>query len=343
MTDDPHREVTRMSLLRYVAAVLVLLGVWHTPLAPAPALTLKLTTLDLEHDPLSEPLKWWMKTVSERTANRVQFQPFWGQSLVPLPRTMSAVKSGIADAGYFVTATLSGEEKDFAILEVHGALPTDERYAQAWLAIEPVMTRILDRHDVVLMWPRRSPKAPIACKQKFLKEATDYRGLKVRAAGRWEIASINKMGASGFAIPPAETYTALQRGTVDCTYHIYPLLWALKLYEVAPHVTRIDDSASFNFIGVNKRTWSQIGEADRTAILEISRDAMRREMDTLKRREETIIEDLAKQGVQFFTPPPAELKRITEAVKPLWQEARQAMGPDGQKLADLLEPFQVRH
>jgi hypothetical protein len=32
----------------------------------------------------------------------VQFQPFWGQSLVPLPRTMSAVKSGIADAGFFV-------------------------------------------------------------------------------------------------------------------------------------------------------------------------------------------------------------------------------------------------
>lgn len=331
-----------MRVVRNLAALLVLLAVWHAPLASAPAAGLKLTTLDLEQDVLSEPLKWWMKIVAERTGNRVQFQPFWGQSLVPLPRTMAAVKSGIADAGYFVTAVLSGEEKDFAILEVHGALPTDERYAQAWQAIEPVITKILDRHDVVLMWPRRSPKAPIACKQKFLKEAADYRGLKIRAAGRWEIASIGKMGGAGFAIPPAETYTALQRGTVDCTYHIYPLLWALKLYEVAPYVTRIDDSASFNFIGMNKQKWNQISEADRKAIQEVSREAMRREMDALKQREETLIEDLGKRGVKFFTPPPAELKRIGDAVRPVWQEARQAMGPDGQKLAELLERFQVR-
>jgi len=323
-------------------ALLVLLAVWLAPLGSASAASLKLTTLDLENDVLSEPLKWWMKTVGERTGNRVQFQPFWGQSLVPLPRTMSAVKSGIADAGYFVTAVLSGEEKDFAILEVHGALPTDERYVQAWQAIEPVITRILDRHDVALMWPRRSPKAPIACKHKFLKEAADYRGLKIRAAGRWEIASIGKMGGAGFAIPPAETYTALQRGTVDCTYHIYPILWALKLYEVAPYVTRIDDSASFNFIGMNKQKWTQLSEADRKAIQDVSREAMRREMDTLKRREETIIEDLAKKGVKFHTPSAAELKRIADAVRPVWQDARQAMGPDGQKLADLLMPFQVR-
>jgi TRAP-type C4-dicarboxylate transport system substrate-binding protein len=331
-----------MRLARILAAAVVSLVAWYAPLGSAPALTLKLTTLDLENDVLTEPLKWWMKTVSERTGNRVQFQPFWGQSLVPLGRTMSAVKGGIADAGYFVTALLSGEEKDFAVLEIHGALPTDERYVQAWQAIEPVITRILDRHDAVVMWPRRSPKAPISCKSKFLTQASDYRGLKVRAAGRWEIASINRMGASGFAIPPAETYTALQRGTVDCTYHIYPILWALKLYEVAPYVTRIDDSASFNFIGMNKQKWNQISEADRKMIQEISRETIRREMDTLKRREETIIEDLAKQGVKFHAPSPAELKRIADAVKPLWQEVRQAVGPEGQKLAELLEPFQPR-
>ena len=333
-------------LAAVLVALVVTLTVGRGPLAPVQvamaAGPLKLATLDLEHDVLSEPLRWWMKSVAERTGDRVQFQPFWGQSLIPLGRTMSAVKSGIADAGFFVTALLSGEEKDFSILEIHGALPTDERYLQAWRAIEPVITKILDRHNAVMMWPRRSPKAPIACKNKFLTQAADYKGLKVRAAGRWEIASINRMGATGFAIPPAETYTALQRGTVDCTYHIYPILWALKLYEVAPYVTRIDDSASFNFIGMNKERWNQISEADRKVIQQISQEALEREMDTLKRREESIIEDLAKAGVKFHTPSPAEHRRVSEAVKPLLQEVRQTMGPDGQKLAELLEPFQAR-
>jgi TRAP-type C4-dicarboxylate transport system substrate-binding protein len=319
----------------FIVALLWLLAV------PAAAQTvLKLTTLDRENDVLSEPLIWWMKTVTERTNNRVQFQPFWSQSLVPVTRTMSAVKSGIADVGYFVTALLSSEERDFAVLELDGALPTDERYVAAWQAIEPTITKILERNGAVMMFPRRSPKVGIACKAKHLTQASDYAGMKIRAAGRWESAGITRWGGAAFAIPPAETYTALQRGTVDCTYHIYTIMWAFKLHEVAPYVTRIDDSASFNFIAMSRERWNQLSEADRTVIREVSAQAMRREMDALKLREETIIGDMEKAGAKFHTVSPAERKRQREAIKPLWQEARKVMGPDGQKLADILEPMQ---
>jgi TRAP-type C4-dicarboxylate transport system substrate-binding protein len=318
--------------------IVALMWLWAIP---ATAQTvLKLTTLDRENDVLSEPLIWWMKTVAERTNNRVQFQPFWSQSLVPVTRTMSAVKSGIADAGYFVTALLSSEERDFSVLELDGALPTDERYVDAWRAIEPIIDKILERNGVVMMYPRRSPKATIACKTKHLTQASDYKGMKIRAAGRWESAGITRWGAAAFAIPPAETYTALQRGTVDCTYHIYPILWAFKLHEVAPYITRLDTSASFNFIGMSREKWNQLSEADRRTIREVSVQAMRREMVALKAREETIIGDMEKAGAKFHTPSPAEKKRLHDAIKPLWQEVRKAMGPDGVKLADILEPMQ---
>jgi TRAP-type C4-dicarboxylate transport system substrate-binding protein len=301
---------------------------------------LKVTTLDRENDVLSEPLIWWMRTIAERTNNRVTFQPFWSQSLVPVTRTMSAVKSGVADAGYFVSTLLSSEERDFFPLELDGALPTDERYVEVWRAIEPSIDKILERNGVVMMYPRRSPKSTIACKSKHLTQASDYKGMKIRAAGRWEIAGITRWGAAAFPIPPAETYTALQRGTVDCTYHIYPILWAFKLYEVAPYVTRLDSSASFNFIGMNRDKWNQLSEADRNAIREVSAQAMRREMDALKLREDTIITDMEKAGAKFHVPSAAEKKRLHDAVRPLWQEVRKAVGPDGVKLADILEPMQ---
>jgi TRAP-type C4-dicarboxylate transport system substrate-binding protein len=322
--------------------IFALVAGWALALSAAAQnpMVLKVTTLDRENDVLSEPLIWWMKTVAERTNNRVTFQPFWSQSLVPVTRTMSAVKSGIADAGYFVTALLSSEERDFAVLELDGALPTDERYVDAWKAIEPTITKILERNGAVMMYPRRSPKVSIACKTKHLTQASDYKGMKIRAAGRWESAGITRWGAAAFAIPPAETYTALQRGTVDCTYHIYTILWAFKLYEVAPYITRLDNSSSFNFIGMSREKWNQISEADRRAIGEVSAQAMRREMDALKVREETIIVDMEKAGAKFHTPSPAEKKRLHDAIKPLWQEVRKVMGPDGVKLADILEPMQ---
>lgn len=319
---------------------IILMSAASAALAQAP-LTLKLTTLDRENDVLSEPLIWWMKTITERTGKRVQFQPFWSQSLVPVTRTMSAVKSGIADAGYFVSALLSSEEKDFAVLELDGAIPTeDDRFVKAWQAIEPTINTILDRNGVVMMFPRRPPKVAIACKTKFLNQASDYSGMKIRAAGRWESAGITRWGASAFAIPPAETYTALQRGTVDCTYHIYPMMWVFKLHEVAPNVTRLDDAASFNFIAMNKDRWNQISEADRKIIRDVSAEAMRREMEVLKQREVSIIGDMEKTGAKFQHISAAERKRLRDAIKPLWQDVRKAMGPEGVKLADILEPMQ---
>jgi TRAP-type C4-dicarboxylate transport system substrate-binding protein len=313
-----------------------------TPLAtPAAAqgVTWKLTTLDRENEITSQPLVWWIKTIGERTNKRVEIQPYWSQSLVPAPRTMSAVKSGIADVGYFVSNLLSSEEKDFAPFDIDGALPTDASYLQTWQKIEPVVARILDRHGVEMMWPRRSAKVAISCKNKFLTQASDYAGVKIRAAGRWESASITRWGAAPFSIPPADTYTALQSGTVDCTYHIYTLVWALKLFEVAPYITQIDNSAAFTFMAVNKAKWNQISEADRATIKQVSDEAMKREVEVLAARENGIIEDIAKAGGKFYRPSPEEHKRLSDAVKPLWVEVRKSVGPNGTALVDILEPL----
>jgi TRAP-type C4-dicarboxylate transport system substrate-binding protein len=335
----------RMQSLFVRSAVLGIGAVCGALLAALPAtaqVTLKLTTLDREQEVTSQPLIWWMKTIEEKTSGRVKFQPFWSQSLVPAPRTMSAVKSGIADVGYLVSALLTAEEKDFGPLDIDGALPTDERYVQAWEAIKGPITRILDRHGIEMMWPRRSPKVVISCKNKFLTQASDYVGTKIRVAGRWESMVISRWGASVFSIPPSDTYTALQTGTVDCTYHVYPVVWALKFYEVAPYVTQLDDSSAFTFIGANKAKWNQISEADRNVIRGISNEAMHREIDVLGKREAGIVEDMKKAGARFHQPSAAERKRLVEAIKPVWAEIRKAVGPNGVELTDILERMQPK-
>jgi TRAP-type transport system periplasmic protein len=334
-------RIPSSAILLTAMAAITMTGPLATP-AAGQGVTWKLTTLDRENEITSHPLVWWMKTIGERTNKRVEIQPYWSQSLVSAPRTMSAVKSGIADVGYFVSNLLSTEEKDFAPFDIDGALPTDATYLQTWQKIEPVVARILDRHGVEMMWPRRSAKVAISCKNKFLTQASDYAGVRIRAAGRWESASITRWGAAPFSIPPADTYTALQSGTVDCTYHIYTLVWALKLFEVAPYITQIDDSAAFTFMAVNKAKWNQISEADRATIKQVSDEAMKREVEVLATREISIIEDIAKAGGKFHRPSPEERKRLSDAVQPLWVEVRKAVGPNGVALVDILEPLQSK-
>jgi TRAP-type transport system periplasmic protein len=331
----------RSAILCAAVAAAAMTGLLSPP-GSAQNATWKLTTLDRENEITSQPLIWWMKTIGERTNKRVEIQPYWSSSLVAPPRTMSAVKSGIADTGFFVSSLLTTEEKDFAPFDIDGALPTDASYLQVWPKIEPVVAKILDRHGIEMMWPRRSAKSVISCKNKFLTHASDYAGMKIRAAGRWESATITRWGAAPYSIPPADTYTALQSGTVDCTYHIYTLVWALKLFEVAPYITQIEDSSAFTFIAVNKAKWNQISEADRAIISQISDQAMKREVEVLATRENGIVEDIAKAGGKFHRPSAEEHKRLSDAVKPLWAEVRKAVGPNGVALADILEPMQSK-
>jgi len=239
-----------------------------------------------------------------------------------------------------VSPLIGQEEKDFAPLDIDGALPTDARFVQAWHTIEPAITKLLDKHGLVMSWPRRSPKVVIACKNKFLTKASDYAGTKIRSAGRWESKAISAWGATAFAIPPSDTYTALQSGTVDCTYHVYPVVWAFKFYEVAPYITQLDDSAAFTFMAMNKAKWNQISAEDRKAMHAISDEAMLREIDVVGKRETSIVEDMKKLGVKFQRPSPGERKRLTDAVKPLWVEARKSVGPNGIELIDALQKLQ---
>jgi hypothetical protein len=140
-------RIPSSAILLTATAAITMTGPLATP-AVAQGVTWKLTTLDRENEITSHPLVWWMKTIGERTNKRVEIQPYWSQSLVSAPRTMSAVKSGIADVGYFVSNLLSTEEKDFAPFDIDGALPTDATYLQTWQKIEPVVAKILDRQYV---------------------------------------------------------------------------------------------------------------------------------------------------------------------------------------------------
>jgi TRAP-type mannitol/chloroaromatic compound transport system substrate-binding protein len=69
----------------------------------------------------------------------------------------------------------------------------------------------------------------------FKKPVTDFKGLKIRAAGLGgEL--FNRLGATALAIPPGDIYGALERGVIDAAEFTAPVSdERLGLYKVAPH------------------------------------------------------------------------------------------------------------
>ncbi|MCH7990559.1 MAG: radical SAM protein [Planctomycetes bacterium] len=63
------------------------------------------------------------------------------------------------------------------------------------------------------------------CKNK-VEKVEDFRGLKMRAWGEFVLQLWSALGAAPVNVLPGEIYEALQRGTLDCAFWAYDLLYA---------------------------------------------------------------------------------------------------------------------
>ena len=275
------RHTLRMAMAAVCAAGMML------PFAhnPAHAATFDVAIFHSERDAFAEQFKWWAGEIEKRTQGRVVFKPHYSGALVSMVETLGAVKNGIVPVGYTASSFAAGAIPALAYLEVIGSMPNDAKTAtEASDAIVPTVSDLFQKYGVVFLWSQLGFDTVVLCRDKHLKGPADWKGMKVRAAGRWQSQQVAAMGASPTAIDPAEQYLALQNKTVDCALSVPNLALSLKLYEVAPKVTNLRQSVNMSMYVMNPSSWSQIAAADQAIVRQVSREATHRSIPVFARR-----------------------------------------------------------
>ena len=141
-------------------------------------------------------------------------------------------------AGLITSAAVSGQLRYMGYTEAVTGMTTDPaKLVSSLNALRLVFEKNLSEVSVEYLWSQTSGESIALCRNKFLKTPADWKGTKVRAAGRWQSEQIKAIGGSPQALDPSEIYLALQNGTVDCTLSVTILAPSLKLEQVAPKVT----------------------------------------------------------------------------------------------------------
>jgi TRAP-type C4-dicarboxylate transport system substrate-binding protein len=102
---------------------------------------------------------------------------------------------------------------------------------------------------------------------KLVKVPADIAGLRMRSFSEAASEAITEWGASPTQISGAETYTAVQRGTVDGIISGVSF-FERKWYEVTPFITQIPVSFRTNPIQMNLDKWDSLGADQQAAITE---------------------------------------------------------------------------
>lgn len=306
----------------------------------ADTVKLKLAVGFPKTDSFSVNISEWLKLVKEKTQGRVEITPFFAGSLVPLPEIMDAVRAGSADIGCIVASFTTGKIPGVAAFEGNGSCPSDTaKYHEMLDKVEPVVTEMFSEQGLVYLYMQPAYGINLSAKSKFMEKISDFKGLKVRHAGRWGQRQFQKGGVNTVVIPPGDVYQALQTGVVDAAMGTNSFSVQFKWYEVAPYVTSFNMIGNMNFMIANPSAWKKISAADREIISEVSKQIGRKAAADLEKSQLAAVKKLESQGAKVLSWDESKKAEFLKATAPVWEEIKKASGPFGSQLVDIMNEY----
>ena len=284
-------------------------------------------------------LKFWMEETKKKTEGRVEFRPFYSGALGRITETFKAVRGGAVHFGTTAAGVESSRIPALSYVEGEAGMPN---HADAWLQVaaqlRPILDRLFDAQGVKYLWMQPSFGGTVNCRERLLKKPADWKNLRVRTAGRWQVEQIKALGANPVATDPAEQYVALQNGTLDCVLSNHEITFAFKLYEVAPKIVNLGVPVNVLIYIANKRVWGSISEADRRTVEQLAVEAEGVAARYLDPLQPELRGKIKKAGGDVYSLDAAEKAAFVNAIRPVFDKMDGVSGADGKLVRKILEP-----
>lgn len=282
--------------------------------------------------------------VGQKTGGRVQIKVYYNAALGNDVQVTSALQGGTVEFVVPQTSTLTGMIKDFEVLD-YPFLFDSEKEAEAVLD-GAIGKRLLDKLPAkglvgLAYWENgffnaTTSKHPIA-------RVEDFAGLKFRAIqAPISLESIKALGANPVPLPVPEVYAALETRTIDGQATPTAVIAALKFNEVQKYLSVIRLSYGAFLPLTSKKFWDKLTPEDQKAILDAALETRAWQRQVARDAARNAQVDLAKKGMQVNEVAPAEIARMRERVKPVWD--RFAPGTGAELVKEVVaEVDKVRH
>ena len=259
---------------------------------------------------------------------------------MPLPEILDGVREGSADIGCIVASFTTGKIPGVAAFSCLGSSPSDlNKYYEMLDKVEPVVTEMFKAQGLVYLYLQPAFGTNLSAKKKFMDQVSDFKGLKVRHAGRWGQRQLQIGGVSTVVIPPGDVYQSLQTGVVDAAMGTNSFSQQFKWYEVAPYITSFNLISNTNFMIAKPSSWKKISAADQKIILELSKQVGRKSAVDIEKSQIAAANKLESSGAKVLRWDESQKTAFLKATALVWDEIKKASGKYGSQLVDIMNQY----
>lgn len=156
--------------------------------------------------------------------------------------------------------------------------------------------------------------------KKPVRSMEDLKGMKIRSTGGYCSAFLQALGAVPVMMQSAETYTGLQSGVVDAVLYADGSAVAYKLYEIAKYSTKLEIMNMGVPYAMNKKFFDKLSPDQKKFFYSKLRLASQLASHAYDIDDEVALKTMLANGVERIVLPDAEMQRMREAVKPVWEK-----------------------
>ena len=291
----------------------------------------------------TESLEFINKTVKERTGGKFDFKLYYGEQLSKSKENLDSIAVGAVDAALVCQSYHPGKLPAANVLDMPFLPITnfDVQYEVSKTIFDhPAVKKDFAKWKAIIFAINVLPQYEYMGKGKPPARLADFKGMRLRALGGMG-RSAKKIGAVPTTMTASETYTALQRGTVDAIGFPYTYTFsAYKLDEIADWVTVNMKLGTVNCpIVANKDSWDRLPKQYQDLLNSLKRPAVEYQSAAYQKKD---IENVAKwqKSMKMITIPENEMAAFRkQAGKPIWDEwvaENSKAVPEAQELLDLL-------
>ena len=182
--------------------------------------------------------KHFVNVVHEMAGGRLQIKLHPGGEIVPMIELLPAVQNNVLQAASDWPGFWIGRNSAFNIL---AGFPMSPQWTDVmtWIYVDgghEIFNEVYGQYGMYY-FPFFTAQAEAGIRgrpgSKKLKSLEDFKGAKIRMAGRLQGYILKKLGAASVTITPDEIYQSLERGLVDYAEYAYPHVdWSIGLHEV---------------------------------------------------------------------------------------------------------------
>ena len=283
----------------------------------------------------------WAKMVEEKSKGRLKITIYPGSTLGKAVDHYDMVKDGIADLGFTTPGYTPGRFPLIAATELPLLFKSSRGGS---LAVMSIFDKYFKNElkDVKVLWIWVHPPGHFHFAKKPVHKLEDLAGLKIRAATPMLTTMLKTLGALPVSIPAPDTYTALERGTVDGTIFPWEAISSFKLAEVLKHHVEVGLYVAPLFTMMNQKKYDSLPPDLKKVIDDLSGSWAAEFNGKVWDQNELVgIEAVKKAGATIYKLPVEERDRWAAKLKPVeedWVKTTEAKGlPGRQVLVDLRE------